>query len=205
MLSIAIAITMIGCYPGGPEYTSDYSLVITDYDTEFDFGSKSTYYMPDTISFSTNNDKITEADIVIIEKTVIDRIELNMQNRGYERVDTTFTGVPDLFIGAAALAIENSGVGWVPGWGYPGWGWGWGGWYYPPYYPVGYSYSTGTVLILMGDPSQDGIIEDGEIKLPVAWNAGLDGLLSSYRSNNVEGLKLLIDQAFEQSQYIKSN
>jgi hypothetical protein len=40
---------LYGCYPKGPEYTSDYDLVVSDYDPDYDFGSQKTYFMPDTV------------------------------------------------------------------------------------------------------------------------------------------------------------
>jgi hypothetical protein len=197
-----------GCYPGGPEYTSDYSLVLTDYDKDFNFTNKKTYFMPDTINFETNDKTISDEVVRGFEKIILDQIELNMAARGYEREDSTAAEAPDLFIGVDVFAIDNSGVAWVPGGGWwggyypPGWGWGWGGWYYPPYYPVGYSYETGTVLINMADPDATDNPED---KVKIVWFGALDGLLSSSTSSNESRVIQGIDQAFDQSPYLQSN
>ena len=194
-----IAILIAGCYPKGPEYISDYSLVVTDYDNEFDFGSKKTYYMADTINFETNIDDASDEIIRQFEELILDVVESNMSDRNYTRIDTSASETPDLFIGITAIAIENSGVGWVPG---PCWGW-WC-WYYPNWYPVGYSYTTGTVIIHMGDPGAINNYED-DITAGVVWVAGLDGLLSSNVNNNAAAVTNGINQAFTQSPYIQSN
>jgi hypothetical protein len=205
-----LAALIYGCYPGGPEFISDYSLVVTDYDKDFSFGDKKTYFMPDTINFATNQEDIDEEVILGFEEIILNQIETNMSSRGYDRVDSTAAEAPDLFIGVHVIAINNEGVAWIPGGGWwggyypPGWGWGgWGGWYYPPYYPVGYSYQTGTVLIHMADPNATDIPEDDDVK--IVWFGGLDGLLSSVTSNNETAVINGIDQAFDQSPYLQSN
>lgn len=200
-LVVALIIMLAGCYPKGPEYIQDYGIVVTDYDPDFDFGSKKTYYMPDTISFETNmGDDDIEDIIRQYEELILGLIEDNMSDRNYQRIDTSAAELPDLVIGVSALALENSGVGWVPS---PCWSW-WC-WYYPPYwYPVGYSYSTGTVLIQMGDP-EDFLNFNEDIEADVAWIGALDGLLSSSSATNVQGVTNGINQAFAQSPYIQSN
>ena len=103
-----------------------------------------------------------------------------------------------MVLGISALAIENTGVGWVPS---PCWSWYC--WYYPVWYPVGYSYSTGTVIIQLGKP--DGVIDLADDDANVAWFAALDGLMSSNVNNNQAGIQRGINQAFEQSPYLQSN
>jgi len=197
-MTLAFGILIAGCYPGGPEYNSDYSLVVTDYDNEFDFGSRKTYYLPDTIGFQTNTE-VSDAIIRQYEELILDLVESNMNDRNYTRIDTSAAEPPDLVISVTAIAIETSGVGWVPG---PCWSY-WC-WYYPNWYPVGYSYNTGTVLITMGDPQME-IDPEDDIIANIVWVAGLDGLLSSNINNNVNGVTKGINQAFEQSPYIQSN
>ena len=38
-----------GCYPEGAEYVEELDLVLTNYDDSYDFSSKTTYAMPDSI------------------------------------------------------------------------------------------------------------------------------------------------------------
>lgn len=197
-LIASVIILLSGCYPKGPEYTSDYSLVITDYDPEFDFGAQKTYYMPDTVYLETNVENPDAERIREFQELILETIEINMATRDYQRIDTSGAQKPDLVLGVSALAMDNSGVGWVPS---PCWGWYC--WYYPVWYPVGYSYSTGTVLIHLGRP--DGVVDFEDDEVILVWLAGLDGLMSSNVNNNQAGVTKGINQAFEQSPYLKSN
>lgn len=197
-LITSVVILLSGCYPKGPEYTSDYSLVVTDYAPEFDFGTQMTYYMPDTVYLETNVENPDAERIREFQELILETLEANMATRDYQRIDTAGAQKPDMVLSVSALAINNSGVSWVPS---PCWSW-WC-WYYPGWYPVGYSYSTGTVIIQMG--RTDGVVnfEDDEVNL--VWFAALDGLMSSNVNNNRAGVENGINQAFEQSPYLKSN
>ena len=143
----SVIILLSGCYPKGPEYTSDYSLVVSDYDQQFDFGSQRTYYMSDTVFLETNIENPDADRIRDFQDIILNEVEANMETRGYTRLDTAGAQIPDMVLGISALAIENTGVGWVPS---PCWSWYC--WYYPVWYPVGYSYSTGTVTLQLGKP-----------------------------------------------------
>jgi hypothetical protein len=152
------------------------------------------------------------------------------ESRGYVYTDSyddaDFVAVPTL------LMMQYSGaVSYPPGfwWGYPGYGWGgwpgygWGG-YYPwyPWYPgyvQYYQYKTGTIVLEMvdgdsfrasntwheslagkgGQPSPD---EDIPM-LKIRWMASIDGYLSSNVDYNKDRAQSGIDQAFEQSPYLK--
>lgn len=193
------AILLFSCYPKGPEYTSDYALVVTDFDPDYDFGTQKTYFMPDTVFLESN---VTDPDlekVLEFQDLVLDLIQSNMNDRNYTRIDTADAQTPDMVLSVSALYLDNTGVGWVPSpcWSYWCWWYG-GGWY-----PVYYSYNTGTILIQLGDPVEN-IIDDGVDASP-AWIAGLDGLLSSSVNNNIQGVTNGINQAFEQSTYLESN
>ncbi|QQS50525.1 MAG: DUF4136 domain-containing protein [Bacteroidota bacterium] len=204
--SLAVLLTlMVGCYPGGPEYYSDLDIVITDYKAEYWSSSEpATYYMPDSLNWIF--DKIDEDNNIDLPRGsdafILGLVASNMASAGYLRVDTFNINNPtDVVVFVQALAIDNTYVGWYPG--YPYWGYGgyWGG-YYPYYgYPVTYSYSTGTVLIEMVDgPTID--IEKG--LLPIVWLAGIDGLLRESTASNQEYIAKGINQAFKQSPYLKN-
>ena len=198
-LTAIFLIGLAGCYPKGPEYTSDYSLVVTDYDSDYDFGAQKTYFLPDTVYVESN---VTDPDyekLMEFQNLVLDLVETNMNDRNYTRIDTAGAQIPDLVMNVSALYIDNTGVGWVPSpcWSYWCWWYG-GGWY-----PVYYSYSTGTVLIQMGDPEEN--VLDIGVEASLNWIAGLDGLLSSSVNTNIQGVTNGINQAFDQSPYIQSN
>ncbi len=199
---------MQGCYPGGAEDVADLVTVLTDHDESFGFSQKKTYYMPDTVSFFGSSNNFLNDLVLRHEHELIKEVEENMEARGYVRLDTTSVEAPDMFLGIDVIASSFSGVNWVPS--YPGWGyypssWGWWGpgygYGYPSYYPVGYSYDVGTVFINLADPNQ---VDPDTKRIKVVWFAALDGLLSSRdditRNMVING----INQAFDQSSYLKS-
>lgn len=196
---------MVACYPGGPEYYSDLDIVITDYKAEYWSASEpQTYYMPNSLNWIF--DKIDEDNNIDLPRGsdafILGLVESNMVSAGYTKVDNFDINNPtDVVVFVQALAIDNTYVGWYPG--YPYWGYGgyWGG-YYPYYgYPVTYSYSTGTVLIEMVDGAS---IDDEKGLLPVVWLAGIDGLLRENTASNQEYIARGINQAFKQSPYLKN-
>ena len=42
-------VTLAGCYPDGADYVEELDLVLTDYNKDFDFASKGTFAMPDSV------------------------------------------------------------------------------------------------------------------------------------------------------------
>ncbi len=83
---------------------------------------------------------------------------------------------------------------WDPGY----WGSWWGGWYYP--FRTYYGYTTGSLLQEMVDLTAE---ESSDRKLPVIWNSYISGLLHGNNAINIDEAVEAIDQAFEQSPYLK--
>ena len=210
LYTVALAMFLYGCYPGGAEYTSDMDLVATEYDVEYydggsmnKFNNWKTYYMPDTVDFQSNND---EAEMTPEEQTaLIEAFEEEFDSRGYDRIeDTVGVGPPDFVVNLQVLAINNSGAIWVPPPWPPYYPWWPGyGWYYPGYW-VPYSYTTGSVIAFISDPNAPITLEDGP-SVPIAWRSVFNGMVSSSTSNNVSRIDRGIDQAFNQSPYLQSN
>ncbi len=202
-----------GCYPGGPSESDDFNIIRTRYNSDYDFGAKKTYYIPDTIVFSTNvdEDKIDADKLATYEATLLTAINRNMSERNFERITDTNvireSGV-DIVILPCAILSQNSSAVWWPSSGYwydyypPGWGWG-GGWYYPPgwggYWSY-YSYTSGSVIINIADYKSYSESEGAYIE--VEWDVLIDGLLSGVNASKISAH---IDQAFTQSPYIASN
>jgi hypothetical protein len=209
-----LPIALISCYPdGGLESISDYDVVVTRYNKDYNFGAVQTYAMPDTvvhlIADTTAEDEISRE----YDELILSTISENMAKLNYQRIteiDTTDPGTkPDVVILVAVAVTKWNGFSYYPGWGgywgyWPGWG------LYPPYYPgygpgypgavVPYSFTTGTIIIDMFEP--DDIDPDLEI-IPVEWAAGLNGLLGG--SGGSSRLSQAIDQAFNQSPYLGAN
>jgi hypothetical protein len=187
-----------GCYPEGPEYVDELDIVYSNYDPEFDFQAKGTYSLPDKIVKITGDD---EADIEYVNDIyalpTLSRIDKNMQDLGWTKVDAD---VADVQLLPAVWTTTT-----IFYWGYWGDYWCWyypyycgGGWYYP-YYPTASSYTTGTVLMTMIDPKE----ENAAGSTRVVWISAINGLYQgSYNATRVNNA---IDQAFEQSSYLKTN
>ncbi|MCH7475323.1 MAG: DUF4136 domain-containing protein, partial [Gemmatimonadetes bacterium] len=123
---------------------------------------------------------------------------------GYlEEADPT-NNTPDVVFLVGAWAVTNTNAyigypwwdwwGWYPGWGCCGPGYGWG---YPSA-PVVVRYDTATLVITMVDPNRAAVDE-----IPVVWVAGMNGVLGS--GGTTIRITDGIDQAFDQSPYLRTN
>ncbi|WP_020530209.1 DUF4136 domain-containing protein [Flexithrix dorotheae] len=201
---------LYACYPKGPEFVDQLDLVATQYDDTYDFGQAKSYYMPDTVTHITNDPNEDEDLTREFDEFFIGEVERLLESRGYERItdsDTSGLVLPDLVVELKAIKSKNTGVGWVPGpgccyyppgWGWPGYPWypGWGGGI-----PVAYDYTTGSLLIEIADPSLPPLEE----KIRLLWHAGFNGLLQGSNSSIKNRMEEGLQQAFEQSPYLKSN
>jgi hypothetical protein len=186
-----------GCYPDGPTYTEDLDIVITHHNADYDFATKGTYAMPDKIVKITGN--LTEGELpeylpAANATTILNAIASNMESLGWTRVDVN--AQPDVLLAPAAW--ETTTISYY----YDYWYWWWGGYYpYWPYYPpvYSYSYTTGTVLMSLVDPNE----LNGNGNPIHQWTGILNGILNS----KFDGPRVtkLIDQAFDQSPYLKTN
>ena len=189
-----------GCYPSESLTTSEVDIVVTNYnDNYFNNNSPKSYHLPDTVGVIGDGDPQLEGDE---QQFIIDQIARNLDALGWERkAEIDENDLPDVVVVANALVVTTAVSGcipWYPWWGwypwYPGWGWG-GGWCYPTY--LG-SYKTGTLTVDMIVPA-----ESGDDVFFRAWDAGVNGLLRSSQEGNQNFVRSTIDQAFEQSPYLK--
>ena len=189
---LVLALSLASCYPGGIEYYEDTDVVYTDYETDYDFPSMSTYSMPDNV-VKISGEIIEGEDPEFIKEPyntqIINRIAENMTNLGWTRVDDPADADLVLF---PASWTNTTIYYWYDYWCwyypyYCGWGW---------YYPSGgvSSYTTGTlVMTLVADG--DDYVEPSRV-----WTGAVNGLLSGV--NNINRIYKGIDQTFEQSPYL---
>lgn len=205
-----IALALTACYPEGAEYTEDLDLVVTNYDPDYNFKGIQTYYMADSIYHIVDEGVTPDRTY---DAYIISELEKNFDALGYERLDTTDVGSsePDVAVVVTAVKItyyDYYSYPWYPGWG---WGWYWKGtdyWGYPgygwgyPWYGGGYvtSYETGTVLWDMFDP--DNVDKENEI-INVEWMGAINGLLGTSKPDTKDRITRGINQAFEQSPYLR--
>lgn len=185
-----------GCYPEGPSYTEDLDVVLTHHNHDYDFATKNTYAMPSFIVKITGN--LTEGQepeyiADIYASKILQKIDDNMALLGWTKVDIGAS--PGMIL--TPVAWETTTITFY----YDYWYMWWGGYYpYWPYYPpvYSYSYTTGTLLMNLMDPTVTGT--NGN---PIQqWTGVLNGILNY--SYNESRMNKLINQAFEQSPYLQT-
>ena len=192
----AMIIMLTGCYPKGPEFIEDLDVVLTNFESGYDFRSKQTYALPDRIVMITGDKRQGEDPEYIPDATaslILAQIDKNMTALGWQKVGVDQS--PDLLLEPASL--ESTTTLYY----YDYWYW-WYGAYYPwwGYYPVSAtSYSTGTLLMRLIDPEAVG----ANGRPVVQWTGAANGIMAwSYNSTRINKA---IDQAFSQSPYLKTN
>jgi hypothetical protein len=220
---------LTSCYKSETVYYDELDVTLTNYEVDFNFSSYTTFAMPDSTILKTNfmtDEEIEEffADGGAGEKT-LELLQTSFESRGYTHTDSyenaDFVAVPTI------LMMKYSGtVYYPPGWwwGYPGYGWGWGwGWGWPGYgwgpgYGYTYQYKTGTIVLEMVDGASFGEYVEWQESNPgqgqqsaanevptllIRWMASIDGYLASDANYNADRAKRGMDEAFEQSPYLK--
>jgi hypothetical protein len=208
LAAVGLILAGSACYPGdGPANVQDLDVVMTIHDQKVDFGSFTSFAMPDTVLHVSSD----EGDDIIdlprdYDELVLDLVADNMEVAGYVREMEPEDNGADLILLVAAIGTEKTKYwasggwwgywGWYPGWGYPGYpgygpGWGWG---YPPY--VGsVNFEQGTIVLTLVDPNRG----EGE-ELPVIWSGSARGLLNYGGATG--RITSAINQMFSQSPYL---
>lgn len=187
------------CYPTFERSVEEYDIVGTIFDTETDFTQKTTFILEDEVRLIWDTAGTTDPPEYPEELLdgIVSATKRNLFSYGW--VEAAPNDTPDVHVSTAITTVNVNGTIWYPG--YP-W-WGWGGYY--PWYPGGgvayYSYTTGTVFIDMVDVERS-VTENRPI---IIWNSLINGLVSSYETNNIRRVDENIDQAFTQSPYLNKN
>lgn len=196
----------LSCKPDGAEYVDELDIVYTNYDSNFEFTAKETYALPDKVIKITDDfidlqpgDEPEYLDPVYAA-AILSTIKSNMDALGYREVDESVN--PDLIILPSVSQTDQIYFyydWWYWNWYYPGWGAGWG-WWYPGYYPPQISrVRTGSVLLQMTSPND----QDVSDKIPVIWTGVINGLLEGNANSINKRVNDSINQAFDQSPYLK--
>ncbi len=191
MAPAALAVLLMGCYPGQPEFVEEYDVVYTNYQPDFNFSNNYTYSLPDGVLLLDDRDPDEEPEFIdpVFGDVILSKIQEHLNAEGWTEVDEDDD--PDLVILPSAFDTDFLYF-YDPGywcWYYPCWGWGYPG--YAPGYISGYT--TGTVLIQMTDPN--GVLND---EVPVVWVGAINGLLQGSDANIISRINTNIDQAFSQ-------
>lgn len=191
------------CTPGEGITALESDVVVTLFDSRVDFGAIRTYAISDSIECGSVDCPNTPRDN---DAAIIQRIESNLQARGYVPEPDPANNTPDVAVLLAVTQTDFYSLIGSPCWGYrpPGWGWyppGWC-WGYPPVMGAAYEYTTGTLAILMVDPNNP---DSSAQEIPVVWSATLNGILNDTSASVENRVRAGIDQAFTQSPYLQFN
>ncbi len=191
-------ILLDACYPQGAEFVDELDLVRTDFNSNYPFKDQVTFAINDDIPEIGTDPEDPEFVSPIRATVIITTILSNMEDRGFERVELDED--PDIYLTVAALENKTTVISCGGWWDY------WGGWYYPPaagcWYPVGYSYSTGSIFITLWDEVELNGPDDDSVA--PKWSVAINGLLQGSESSINARIQNSIDQAFAQSPYILS-
>lgn len=194
IVSFFSMLILFACYPQGPDYYEELDLVYTNYDDQYNFSSKGTYAIPDKIVKIQGS--IVEGDDPEFVKEpyatqMLQQMENNMSDLGWTKVDDPANADVVLF---PAVWTNTSWYYWYDYWCwyypyYCGWGW-----YYPPMIS---SITTGTLVMTL--------VADGDeyVEPDRVWTGIGNGVVSG--AFNTSRVTRAIDQAFEQSPYLKVN
>jgi hypothetical protein len=232
MLFAVASVALTSCYKNDTVYTEDYDLVLTYYDTDFDYSVNKTFYIRDSVGLI--SDYIEQGDDQWdrfyrpggASPQIRNEVIRQMKNYGYTQILDSL-GDADVAVNMVASLFRTEGVAYYPGyWGYyPGYWWGYyPGWdpYYPgyPWYGGGtyYEYTTANLMIEIADgDSLRALIKYVESnpgadpadpqapKMKYLWQAFVNGILTENGEYDMDRVLRGIDQAFEQSTYLKVN
>lgn len=197
-----VLIFFFGCQPEPDKLKLlDELVVATNYDSEADFSSYTTYAIPtDTIGFFSNvsDDTIIVQSEIDYPRPVLNNIKANLDALGYTRVDRTQN--PDL--GISVVVVNDFDIfqqviypGYYNGGGYYSGYYGYNSWYGYPYVNT-YTSNSGVLIIEIVDLKN----RTPDNKVKVIWDAYLGDVYSTI-DLLPQSLKA-IDQAFVQSPYL---
>jgi uncharacterized protein DUF4136 len=206
-LTVLILPVIASCYPKGAEYTDELDLVYTNYAPSFDFKSKHTYAIPDSV-IKITGDRFDDPDgngkpefaKPPYSTAILSGLKAGMAAYGWQLASKN---TADMILLPSTMVTTN--IYYYYDWWY--WDWwygGWYGWYYPCCYypPYVTGYRSGSVFVQLIDrttanPSHDNVT--------VTWSMIINGLAEGDATNIAARITTGIDQAFKQSPYLKIN
>lgn len=195
------ALCFWSCYPSGPSDITDTSIVVTKYDSKFNFSSINTYALPNTVFDLPGSDTVNHN----YDALILSEVDKNMTRIGYvKELDPLQNGADVVVVVSVSkkttVYVDYS---WYPYWGlWPGWGY-WGPWdpswiiYYP--WPPVEVYVSGSIFIEMVDPNAKDLTNK---RLPARWSGVMNGLLTPSSAVTASQITAGINQCFAQSPYL---
>ena len=221
VLVLLVSTVVTSCYPDKYDDLADLDVVQTQYDQDFDFGTRDYYLLADTVPLITGDETFTKSEEeLMLDDAILEEIAFQMNNAGYTRLSPADTADEQKMNNAVVVLASRSTESymsyyydyyyygynyWNSYYGlnyyYPGYSWNYN---YPGGYPVLYSYSIGTVILEMVDPAQPHEVdrENDMVSYAVRWIAVLNGLAEESYQNTEQRIRDGIKQAFKQSPYL---
>lgn len=208
-LVLLLAASLPGCGVDSDDAAEDFDTVVTARVPEFAFEQVTTYVLADKVAVIQDPEN-PDANATIDtsrEALILQTTAQQMDARGYQRLTDPGAGAdPDVFLQVSAMATTNTTV-YYSYW-YPYWGTYYAPWYgstysagYAPYAsPVVTSVNIGTVVIDMTNPNQP---DTANQKIPSIWVGVLSGILDGDVPNLNQRITDGIQQAFNQSPYLR--
>lgn len=194
-----ISVIFSSCFVDYGLDTNNYDIVATNHNSSYNFGTVTKYTILDSVVHY-GEDQVSHT----YDSQILSKVKSEFNALGWEQVFDTTANVTVMLgtTSSTTMVYGNSSwwdyYSWYPGWSYyPSYGSGWS-WYYP-YYPSGYdytyTYSTGSLVVILTDLKQG-----ANSQLPVQWIAVMNGLMNS--TDVSSRLNTAIHQAFVQSPYL---
>lgn len=230
VLALFGAFFLSGCYKYHDDtYLDELDITLTYYNNGFDFQSYTTFAIRDSVGLYTNY--LTDKEIEDFYKPgngseqIREYVKQKFIDQGYTFVDSDQEA--DFYVNLFSAFIDNTYIVSSPGWWYgyypyysyyyyywyPWWGYGW-------YYNI-YSYQSGTLLVEMTDgvslrayrdwaegktPEEIQSASPDEVPdIQTNWQALINGVAGTSADYNKDRAQRGMDEAFEQSSYLKKN
>ena len=201
LMIVVLLSTIVSCQkdPDFDELSTEF-VTYTNYDKSVDFSKYSTFYISDTIKVLSGK---VENWYDENAQSIINTFASNMKDRGYVQLAKAERESADL--GIQLSYIENtyyftdyySPYYWYDWWWGSYYWWDWGPIYPYPSYAVTYRYDVGSLLgeIISIDKTTE--------KLQQIWSMCVGGTMSGSTRTDVNKAKRGVNQAFNQSEYIR--
>jgi Domain of unknown function (DUF4136) len=204
LAALGAAFACAGCitYPTSEERFNDV-IVATNRDPNTDFAAFDTFAIAPAIDYL---DASAASPMPVpldgsVATPLSEEVARQLTLRGYQEVDPSDD--PELGVKITVIKSTVESYSYAPIWGYGSFSWGY---YYPYFVPVYYGYDTTLVLIDLIDvrSAVPATANEAQTQLPGVWTAGVYGVLENTVATEVGQAVAGIDQAFEQSPYLRS-
>ncbi len=182
-LPVLMLVMISSCYQDYGLETDNYDVVVTLYDNTYNFQNVTKYFMADSLITGNSID-------ASYKNAIFTNVNENLVALGWTKVNTTAEADVIMSAGVTTTTtyVDNGGGCWWDYYGYY--------WCYPDY-GYDYTYTTGTLFLLMNDRAS---AVQGSNNQP-EWVAAINGLAD--QGNVVSRINTTVDQAFSQSPYLK--